>query len=68
MGMIRFVVAMLCALVAGFLLIGPAVVTLLAVMDAHAPLQFHGGWPIAVGGVLLGAGLLAASARLVART
>jgi hypothetical protein len=67
MGLIKFAVAVGLALVAGFLLVGPAVVALVGVFDTGATVHYHGGWPTALAGVVVGAGLLAASAKLLAR-
>ena len=66
MVVLRFASAIVLALAAGFLLVGPAVVAGVAIIDSHASMRFHGSWPLVFLGVVAGAGLLAVSARLLA--
>jgi len=53
------------ALGAGFLLVGPLLVLVFGAFDSRAPTDLPADWPVMVGGIAIGAGLLVASTRLV---
>ncbi|HEY3674027.1 MAG TPA: hypothetical protein VGN51_24050 [Acidimicrobiia bacterium] len=65
MRVMRFGLAVVLALGAGFLLVGPLLVLVIGALDSSAPTDLPADWPVMVGGIAIGAGLLVASTRLV---
>ncbi len=61
----RFGVAVVLALVAGFLLVGPVVVLVLGALDPSAPSELPADAPLIAAGAAIGAALLVVATRLI---
>ena len=65
MRVMRFGLAVVLALGAGFLLVGPVLVLILGALDPDAPTDLPGPWPVIAASVAIGVALLRASTRLI---
>jgi len=65
MRVMRFGLAVVLTLGAGFLLVGPVLVLVLGALDPSAPTDLPADWPVMVAGVTIGAALLVVATRLI---
>jgi hypothetical protein len=65
MRVMRFGLAVVLALGAGFLLVGPVLVLVMGALDPDAPTDLPAGWPLITAGVAIGAALLVVATRLI---
>jgi hypothetical protein len=61
----RFGLAVVLALGAGFVLVGPVLVLILGALDPGAPTELPADVPVMVPGVAIGAALLVIATRLI---
>jgi hypothetical protein len=65
MRMMRFGLAVVLALLAGFLLVGPVLVLVMGALDPHAPTDLPADGSLIAAGVAIGAALLVVATRLI---
>lgn len=65
MRVMRFGLAVVLALGAGFLLVGPVLVLVMGAFDPHAPTELPASGPAIAAGVAIGAALLVVATRLI---
>jgi hypothetical protein len=65
MRVMRFGLAVVLALGAGFLLVGPVLVLVLGALDPSAPTELPADAPVMVAGVAIGAALLVVATRVI---